>query len=343
MVTITSVATGTASNYALSASSSSSDPAHFPTPSFTMAPSGATLTGGANAVVQSTNTYSYSITKSDGTSGYAGNGDILNASDLVNGNWAYTYDDMNRLLTAVQGNNVQSFSYDYDRYGNRWHQNGPLNSLLSFTGTNNRIDGPAPGCTATQAFCCDASGNLLNDGTPNMGAHSYFYDAENRLIQVDGTLGTCSTATACYIYDADGKRVRKTVGGVSKDYLYDLAGNEIDEISSTSTLLRGEVYGGVAISRRTAAAPPISYIRIGSEPKECALAYRGLRLKRASACRSVTDKAALVVIPAQCISPAKNGMPNPASTTLVPGTTQVRWDASCPPIRWVDILKILKP
>jgi YD repeat-containing protein len=35
------------------------------------------------------------------------------------------------------------------------------------------------------------------------------YDAENRIIQVDGTVGTSSTAVACYTYDANGRRVEK--------------------------------------------------------------------------------------------------------------------------------------
>jgi len=55
-------------------------------------------------------------------------------------------------------------------------------------------------------YSYDSAGNLLNDGV-----HSYFYDAENHLIQVDGTLPYCtsngasgSAATACYYYDARG-------------------------------------------------------------------------------------------------------------------------------------------
>jgi len=45
------------------------------------------------------------------------------------------------------------------------------------------------------------------------GSHIYYYDAENHLIQIDGTLGTCSTATACYVYDYAGRRVQRTLGG----------------------------------------------------------------------------------------------------------------------------------
>src|SRR5205823_1202965 len=79
------------------------------------------------------------------------------------------------------------YSYVYDRFGNRWQQNGPSSFLTTFTGNspgtpanNNRMD----------SYTYDTAGNLLNDG-----AHQYFYDAENRLIQVDGSSGYCSSTT----------------------------------------------------------------------------------------------------------------------------------------------------
>jgi RHS repeat-associated protein len=125
--------------------------------------------------------------------------------------------------------------YD-DRFGNRWQQNGPNSFIATFTGNipgnpqnNNRMDG----------YSYDAAGNLLNDGS-----HTYFYDAESRIIQVGGTLGTCSTATACYVYDANGQRIRKTTGSTSVDYLYDLAGHEIVEVSATGVWNRAEIYAG---------------------------------------------------------------------------------------------------
>lgn len=138
--------------------------------------------------------------------------------------------DFNRIAGSNQNNGQSIYSYNFDQYGNRWHQTGPVPMTLSFTGNNNRIDG----------YSYDAAGNLSNDGT-----HKYYYDAESRIIQVDGsTLGACSTATACYVYNASGERVRKTTGGTSVDYLYDLASHEIIELSSSGVMNRGEVYAG---------------------------------------------------------------------------------------------------
>ena len=109
---------------------------------------------------------------------------------------------------------------------------------LSFSAGNNRMD------SESGMYNFDASGNLLSDGH-----HTYFFDAENRLIQVDGTAGYCSTgsgaaATACYVYNASGQRVRKTTASGSVDYLYDLAGEQITELSSAGAWNRGEVHAG---------------------------------------------------------------------------------------------------
>jgi RHS repeat-associated protein len=113
--------------------------------------------------------------------------------------------------------------YDYDRFGNRWHQNGPHAPQFGFD-ANNRI-------VAGSGVAYDAAGNTINDGS-----HTYAYDAEGRVSQVDGG------NTASYVYDAEGRRVRKTTGGTSVDFLDDLAGHEIAEINSSGGWNRGEVY-----------------------------------------------------------------------------------------------------
>lgn len=59
-------------------------------------------------------------------------------------------------------------------------------------------------------------------------------------MHADGSAGWCRTqtgtqATACYTYDAEGRRVRRNVpgSGITDDYLYDLAGHVITQVSST--------------------------------------------------------------------------------------------------------------
>jgi RHS repeat-associated protein len=105
---------------------------------------------------------------------------------------------------------------------------------LTFTGNNNQMDG----------YSYDAAGNLLSDGS-----HTYFYDAEHDLVQVDGSEGYCQSETgtaptACYTYDAEGRRVRRTVpgSGITDDYLYDLSGRYITQVSGTGFWIRGELF-----------------------------------------------------------------------------------------------------
>jgi RHS repeat-associated protein len=74
-------------------------------------------------------------------------------------------------------------------------------------------------------YTYDAAGNMTHDAS-----HGYFYDAENRIIQVDGTQGTCSSASACYVYDpVSGKRAEKLIGTATTSYDRDLSGNVIAE------------------------------------------------------------------------------------------------------------------
>jgi RHS repeat-associated protein len=180
------------------------------------------------------NAFSFSLTSPYTFSlSYAPNGDVLTVSDSVNGNWVYAYDSFNRLSCSNLNSNGScssptsgnpTYSYTYDRYGNRWQQNGPSTMLLSFTNSQNQMDG----------YSYDAAGNLLNDGN-----HSYVYDAENRIVQVD------QGQTAKYIYDAQGQRVQKTSGGaVVAEYLHDLSGNTIVELNSSGVWTRAEIYAG---------------------------------------------------------------------------------------------------
>jgi RHS repeat-associated protein len=159
------------------------------------------------------------------TLGYAPDSNILTGNDSLNGNWTYTYDDFGRLATS--GKTGQAFEYKYDQFSNRWQQNVTQGS------------GPAPQYTfdannhiTTSGVTYDAAGNILNDGF-----HAYTYDAEGRVLTVDGS-------AISYAYDAIGQRVSKVVSGVEKDYIYDHAGRAVSELGSGGAWARGEVYAG---------------------------------------------------------------------------------------------------
>src|SRR5579883_1363624 len=145
-----------------------------------------------------------------------------------------------RLVGANKNNGAAVFSCVYDRFGNRWQQNGPNSMQLTFTGNNpgnpqnnNRIDG----------YSYDAAGNLLNDGV-----HSYAYNAENRITSVD------AGSTATYLYDARNHAVTKTIFATdsqgefagSWDFLYDQSDRLITETAGNGSgaLWRSEVFAG---------------------------------------------------------------------------------------------------
>jgi len=159
--------------------------------------------------------------------GTADNGNVMSwaAVGAQNFSRSYTYDELNRLATMASGTNPCSLSWAYDIWGNRTGQtvtSGTCGmSSLGFN-TQNRITNPG--------FSYDAAGNMIAET-----GRTYQYDAENRMKSVN------NGAIATYTYDADGRRVRKVAGGVTTDFIYDLAGSVIAE-KQGSTWTVGYIY-----------------------------------------------------------------------------------------------------
>jgi RHS repeat-associated protein len=120
----------------------------------------------------------------------------------------YTYDELSRLLTAQRGpdTNIQrKYSYDYDRFGNRW-----LQSLVAGTqgyGGQNTFDSATNRVTST-GFSYDNSGNV----TANGPGTSFAFNPENFM--------TAAGASVSYSVDTQGRRTKKTVSGTTTNYFY---------------------------------------------------------------------------------------------------------------------------
>ena len=119
----------------------------------------------------------------------------------------YTYDELRRLLTAQRGpdaNIQRKYSYDYDRFGNRWGQTlvagSGFGGTNSFDYTNNRVTSPN--------FSFDNSGNITANGPDT----SFTFNAENFM--------TAAGASATYSVDTKGRRTKKTVSGTTTNYFY---------------------------------------------------------------------------------------------------------------------------
>jgi RHS repeat-associated protein len=156
---------------------------------------------------------------------------------------SYGYDGVNRLSTYSDSASAQAckgLSWGYDGWGNLLNQQTTSGTCLHFSsgvGTNNQLSSP---------YAYDAAGNMTNDTT-----NTYYYDAEHRLIQVNGTLGTCGTATACYTYDAEGRRVEKTTSAQTLDYVYDNQNRVIAEFQPSQWATGYAYLGGQLLAEYT--------------------------------------------------------------------------------------------
>jgi RHS repeat-associated protein len=153
--------------------------------------------------------------------GSSNNGNVATWSSVGNQTFtrSYFYDSVNRISTlsdTAAAQTCKGLSWNIDPWGNRTDQSvtsGSCGTFHATVGANNRFGSP---------YQYDAAGNMTYDGT-----HSYTYDDENRLTKVDGG------NTATYVYDAEGRRVEKSVAGLRTDFVYDPSGNVVAETNGS--------------------------------------------------------------------------------------------------------------
>jgi YD repeat-containing protein len=119
----------------------------------------------------------------------------------------YTYDVVYRL-TFVDYNDGNTTSYSFDSLGNRID----VNESGSTTGYSRNSLNQYTSVGGT-GYSYDDNGNLTNDGT-----YLYYYDCENRLTDVNDK--STGDPVASYSYDYQGRRISKTVSGVTTKYCY---------------------------------------------------------------------------------------------------------------------------
>jgi RHS repeat-associated protein len=204
-----------------------------------------------------TTSYQYTI-------GYNANSSIANSTDQVNGNWAYTYDNLDRLSTANASTGPFAgvgLLWGYDPFGNRKSQTATSGSarqpVYASTASTNQITG----------YCYDAAGNQLDAGVcPGQGVpHQYTYDGEGRITSPD-------SGNTLYQYDPEGRRVsKKNVSGSGTTYdsqsnvefLYDAEGSMVAEMAplASTKFNRGYVNAGgknLAIYGNSATTFPVT-------------------------------------------------------------------------------------
>jgi len=138
---------------------------------------------------------------------------LTSSIDSQNGTWSYTYDDFDRLATAVQSGGVNQ-THTYDQYGNHW-SNGSAHWSAA---TNNRI---------LSGVSYDDAGNVTYDGS-----YYYTYDGNKRVIAVGTTPG--GTDVASYAYNTRGLRYYVSAGGTTLNVLFNMDRREVTEVAPAS-------------------------------------------------------------------------------------------------------------
>jgi len=147
------------------------------------------------------------------------NGQISQSIDTVSGETIdYTYDSLNRLITAATTGPQWGLSFTYDGFGNRTNQtvtkgSGPSNTV-AISGTTNRI--------TTAGYGYDSNGNMTTMPYGS-GSMTLTYDIENRLTQAVNTNGT-----ELYSYDSGNRRVyQKLASGTEQVFFYGVNGDRL--------------------------------------------------------------------------------------------------------------------
>lgn len=144
------------------------------------------------------------------------NGNLLIATPTVPGaDQSAGYDKANRLKSFQEGANYQNYAYDPpgNGWGNRW-----VSQNTGIFPVSGSMPTTSSGYTAQNRLASagyDGRGNLTG-----LGAWTYSYDAENRIVSAQ-----VGSGGAAYAYDGSGRRVTKTWGSQTTTYVYDAMGS----------------------------------------------------------------------------------------------------------------------
>jgi RHS repeat-associated protein len=167
-------------------------------------------------------------------------GNILGISDNVtpSKNRVFTYDGLYRLDTA--GGVWGSLDWGYDANGNRLSElDNSVDTTYQYLPGTDKID-----TVGDAVYTYDQNGNITQVSGPT-NVVEYVYNSDNRLIEVrSGPVAGSLSVVADYVYDYQGRRIKKIVGSVETVYLYDLFGNLIYEKNHTTDDSSEYVYLG---------------------------------------------------------------------------------------------------
>ena len=149
----------------------------------------------------------------------------------------YTYDSLNRLKSATETvsgvqNPTWKQTFEYDRFGNRRFDAANTTTLGSCSQAqcNPSINTSDNRFSSGQNYSYDENGNLTRD----TNSKKFTYDAENHQIKVEtvDANGTPIATNGEYLYDGEGKRVKKIAGTETTIFVYNGGGQLVAEYST---------------------------------------------------------------------------------------------------------------
>jgi RHS repeat-associated protein len=177
-----------------------------------------------------------------------GNVNVITNCRDTNRTANYVYDRLNRIQQATSSGPNWGEAYTIDAWGNLTN----IGQVTGKTGHETLNVAPANGKNQLPGFGYDAAGNMISN---SLGTSTY--DAENRL------LSTSSAAGYSYVYDGDGRRVKKcTNAGCTSGKLYWMGtgGDPLTESGIGGSFTNDYVFfGGKRIARRDISTGAVHY------------------------------------------------------------------------------------
>ena len=177
---------------------------------------------------------------------YGRTGNRLTASDR-NGGSSYSYDSIYRMTEeAISRSEAKgTLTYGLDPVGNRQSLASTVTGISQQSASYNAND-------QVTANTYDSNGNTLG-----ASGKSYAYDSMDRMTSFNN-------GSVKMVYDGDGNRVAKTVGGVTTQYLVDELNptglpQVMDEVVKSGVAQRTYLYGLRRISQTQVASGTTSY------------------------------------------------------------------------------------
>lgn len=159
------------------------------------------------------------------TYSYDAVGNVLSIADANAGGTqtqSFGYDSLDRLTSAAATGGI-SGTYGLETYTFAANGNLLVRPDVGAYSYNTNLTGCAAGTAANKphavtnvgglAYTYDCNGNMLARNMGTNGNFSLAYDGENHLTSLTGS------ATASFVYDGDGQRVKATLNGVTTVYI----------------------------------------------------------------------------------------------------------------------------